>query len=94
MTEQAVQDPVPRIAQMEAHLNTASQAIQAIRDATERATAAENRARGAAPGAAGEAGVRAGAVPTALVDTRLLGKPRTLSGALADFKPWRFIFTT
>ena len=47
MTEQAVQDPVPRIAQMEAHLNTASQAIQAIRDATERATAAENRARGA-----------------------------------------------
>ena len=32
-------------------------------------------------------------VPTALVDTRLLGKPGTFSGALAEWKPWRFTFT-
>ena len=30
---------------------------------------------------------------TALVDTRLLGRPRTLSGALADWMSCRFTFT-
>ena len=53
---QAVQDLVQRIAQMEAHMNTAS---QEIRDATERATAAESRAR-AAETAARAGGVRQG----------------------------------
>ena len=34
-----------------------------------------------------------GAVTTALVDTRLLGKPQTFSGLHADWKSWRFTFT-
>ena len=67
-------------------MNTAG---QAIRDAGIRAQAAEDCDR-AAETAAGAAGVRQGTVPTALVDTRLLGKPRTLSGALADWESWRF----
>ena len=83
MTEQAVQDLVQRIAQMEVHLNIA----------TERAAAAENRSRAAETAAVRVAGVRQGTVPTALVDTRLLGKPRTFSGALAELKPWRLTFT-
>ena len=43
--------------------------------------------------AAGAAGVLQGAVTTALVDTRLLGKPQTFSGLHADWKSWRFTFT-
>ena len=39
------------------------------------------------------AGVRQGTVQTALVDTKLFGKPRTFSGAVADQKPWRCTFT-
>ena len=60
-------------------------ASQAIRDTGLRAQAAENRAR-APETAAGAAGVRQGTVPNALVGTRLLEKPRTFSGALADWK--------
>ena len=89
MTEQTVQDLVQRIAQMEEHMSTAG---QANRDAGSRAQAAENRA-GAAETAAGAAGVRQSTVPAALVDTRLLGKPRAPSGALADGTSWRFTFT-
>ena len=70
MTEQTGQDLVQRIAKMEEHVNTAG---HAIRDAGSRAQATENRARAVD-----------GTVPTALVDTRLLEKPRTFSGALAD----------
>ena len=88
MTEQTVQDLVQRIAHMEENMNTAG---QAIRDAGLRAQAAEDRAR-VAEMAAGAAGVRQGTVPTALLDTRLFGKPRTFSGALADWKSWRFTF--
>ena len=74
-----------------------STAGQAIRDATLRFQAAENRARAAetaATGAAGAAGAGLDTVPTLLVDTRLLGKPRTFSGALADWKSWRLTLTT
>ena len=79
---------VQRIAQMEEHMNTAR---QAIRDAWFRAQAAENRSRAAetATPAAGAPGARQGTVPTALVDTRLLGKPRPFSGALAGWKSSR-----
>ena len=45
---------------MEAHTNTPG---QAIRDAADRALAAENRARVAETTAAGAAGVRQGTVP-------------------------------
>ena len=74
-------------------MNTAG---SAIRHAGLRAQAAENRARAAktaATTAAGAAGVRQGSVPTELVDTRLLVKPRTFSGALADWTSRRFAFT-
>ena len=82
MTEPTVQDLLHRIAQMEEHMNTAG---QATRDAGSRAQAAQNRAR-AAQTAARAAGARQGTGSTALVDTGLLGEPRTISGALADWK--------
>ena len=71
MTEQTVPDQVQRIAQMEEHMNTAS---QSIRDAGFRVQAVDT--------ATGAAGVREGTVPTALVDTRLLEKRWTFSGAI------------
>ena len=75
----------PKSGAMEEHMNTAG---QANRDAGLRAQVAENRVRSAettAIAAAGAAGVRQGTVPSVLVGTRLLGKPRTFSGALADW---------
>ena len=90
--EQAVQDLVQRIAQMEERMNTAG---RAIRGATLRAQAAGNSASSAetATTAAGAAGKRQRTVTTALVDTRLLGKPRTFSGLHADWRSRRFTFT-
>ena len=83
-TEQAGQELVQRIAQMEEHMNTA---VQSIPDAGLRAQAAENRARAAETAAkAAEAGAavsRQDTAPNILEDTRLLGKPRRFSGALA-----------
>ena len=65
MTEQTVHDLVPSIAQKEDHMVTIGHAG--------RAQAAGNGAR-AAETASGGAGVRQGTSPTALVDTRLLGR--------------------
>ena len=86
MTEQTVQDLVQRIAQVEEHMNTAG---EAIREVGLRAQPAENRAIAAQTAAR----ARQDTAPTALVDARLLEKPRTFSGAFPDWIPLRFTVT-
>ena len=83
----------PPVSQKLDGVTSSSRSGAAHRAASDSRCSAENRARDADTAAKGAAGVPQGTVTTTLVDTRLRGKPRTFSGALADWKPWRFTFT-
>jgi len=79
-----------RLGQLEAALHAAGRAAE---EATARAAAAEHRAA-AAEGAATHGATAGGAAATArpLVDTRLLGRPKSFDGREASWRTFRFGF--